>query len=46
MNNIFVSAAEKSETFTDSQVSEIYEAISKAVDEEMTRQYSALCAKR
>ena len=46
MNNFFVTATEKSETFTDSQVFEINEKISKAVDEEMTRQCSVLCAKR
>ena len=41
-----MSATENSETFTDSQVSEINETITRAVDEEMTRQCSALCAKR
>ena len=46
MNNLFVNATENSETFTDSQVSEIYEAISRAVDEEMTRQCSTLCPER
>ena len=40
-----MSSTESRETFTDSQVSEINEAISRAVDEEMTRQYSALCSK-
>ena len=44
MNNIFVSGTEKSETFSKSQVSEIYEAISRAVDEEMIRQCSSLCS--
>lgn len=42
MTNIYMGSSERGETFTERQVSEISDAISKAVDEEMTRQYSAL----
>lgn len=40
-----MSSTESRETFTESQVTEINEAITKAVDDEMARQYSALCPK-
>lgn len=43
MTNVYLGSSERGETFTERQVSEINDAISKAVDEEMTRQYSALC---
>lgn len=42
MTNIYLNTTKSSETFTDSQVLEINEAISKAVDEEMVRQYPVL----
>ena len=42
MTNMYNSSAESRETFTENQVSEINDAISKAVEEEMCRQYSAL----
>lgn len=45
MTNLYTSPAESRETFTEYQVSEINDAISKAVEEEMCRQYSALNAK-
>ncbi len=47
MTNIYLNTTDSSETFTDSQVLEMNEAISKAVDEEMARQCPELtCSKR
>lgn len=42
MTNIYTNTAESGETFNENQVSEINEAIAKAVEEEMRRQYSSL----
>lgn len=42
MTNIFSNTFECGETFNENQVSEINEAITKAVEEEMRKQYSSL----
>lgn len=42
MINIYTKSPESGETFSENQVSEINEAITKAVEEEMRKQYSSL----
>lgn len=42
MINLYTKTTECGETFSENQVSEINEAISKAVEEEMRKQYSSL----
>lgn len=42
MINIYAGTTESGETFNENQVSEINEAIKKAVEEEMRKQYSSL----